>query len=77
MTVVSKKTIYIIEFKYCKDTKPEDQLEKLKTQHSTLIDDLKQSGYTIELVPILIGHSGIHHPHPQQHETTRHQQLPR
>ena len=53
-----KDTIYIIEFKYCKDTKPEDQLEKCKTQHSTLIDDLKKSGYTVELVPILIGHSG-------------------
>ena len=54
----NKNTIYIIEFKYCKDTKPEDQLEKCKTQHSILIDELKKFGYTVELVPILIGHSG-------------------
>jgi hypothetical protein len=29
----NNNTIYIIEFKYCKDTKPEDQLEKCK--HNT------------------------------------------
>lgn len=51
-------TISIIEFKYCKDTKPEDQLEKCMTQHSSLISDLRAAGYKVEIVPILIGHSG-------------------
>ena len=52
------ETILIIEFKYCKDTKPEDQLEKCMTQHSSLISQLRAAGYKVELVPVLIGHSG-------------------
>ena len=51
-------TISIIEFKYCKDTKPEDQLEKCMTQHSSLIAHLRAAGFKVELVSVLIGHSG-------------------
>lgn len=53
-----KRSIYLIEFKYCKDTQPEDQLEACKLQHATLISDLTTAGYAVHLVPILIGHSG-------------------
>ena len=41
------EAISIIEFKYCKDTKPEDQLEKCMTQHSSLIAHLRAAGYKI------------------------------
>ena len=39
-------------------TKPEDQLEKCMTRHSSLIAHLRAAGYKVELVPVLIGHSG-------------------
>ena len=53
-----KRIIYLIEFKYCKDTKPEDQLEACKSQHAMLMSDLTAAGYVVHLVPVIIGHSG-------------------
>ena len=56
-----EQTIYIIEFKYCRDTKPEAQLQACHAKHQELIDKLVTSGtpkQNIKLIPILIGHSG-------------------
>ena len=56
-----EQTIYIIEFKYCRDTKPEDQLQACHTQHQELIEKLVTMGtprQNIKLIPILLGHSG-------------------
>ena len=52
--------ILLVEFKYCKDTQPNDQLQKCHKQHEALISALKQAlpNHSIQLVPILIGHSG-------------------
>jgi ribonuclease HI len=53
--------IYIIEFKYCRDTQPEGQLAKCAAQHETLVAKLAENGFNrenIHLVPILIGTSG-------------------
>ena len=53
-----KRLIYLVEFKYCKDTKPEDQLEACRSQHATLMLDLTTAGFAAHLIPVLIGHSG-------------------
>ena len=56
-----EQTIYIIEFKYCRDTKPEAQLQACHAQHQELIEKLVTTGtprQNIKLIPILIGHSG-------------------
>jgi hypothetical protein len=52
--------ILLIEFKYCKDTQPTDQLQKCHDQHAALTTALKAAlpDHSIQLVPILIGHSG-------------------
>jgi ribonuclease HI len=53
--------IYIVEFKYCRDTMPENQLRACHTQHEDLIALLTAKGTprsNIKLVPILLGHSG-------------------
>ena len=52
-----KDTVLLIEFKYCRDTKPDDQLKHCTTQHADLMQALRGT-YTVKLVPILIGHSG-------------------
>ena len=60
-TVGGKHLIYyLIEFKYCKDTRPEDQLEAWKSRHATLMLDLKTGGQAVHLVPIVLimGHPG-------------------
>ena len=54
-------TIHIVEIKCCPDTQPQEQLEKCRTQHSTLRQLLIQQGYKPEeiiTVPILVGVSG-------------------
>ena len=56
-----EQIIYIIEFKFCRDTKPEDQLQACNTQHQELIEKLVAKGTprkNIKLIPILVGHSG-------------------
>jgi hypothetical protein len=53
--------IYIVEFKYCRDTMPGNQLEACHTQHKDLIAQLTAKGTprrNIKLIPILLGHSG-------------------
>ena len=55
------QTVYIIELKYCRDTKPEDQLQACHTQHQEWIEKLVTTGtprQNIKLIPIFIGHSG-------------------
>ena len=54
-------TIYIVEFKYCRDTMPGNQLQACHTQHEDLISQLTAKGTprrNIKLIPILLGHSG-------------------
>ena len=50
-------TITIVEFKYCRDTQPEDQLQHCHAQHASLITALGTT-CKVKLIPILIGHSG-------------------
>ena len=53
--------IYIVEFKYCRDTTPGNQLQACHTQHEDLIAQLTAKGTprrNIKLIPILLGHSG-------------------
>jgi hypothetical protein len=55
------KKIWIMELKFCSDTRPEDQLLKAQQQHAELISLLMEQGYNksnIQLIPILIGVSG-------------------
>ena len=52
-----KDKVILIEFKYCRDTQPQDQLKHCTTQHDDLIQALR-GVYTVKLIPILIGHSG-------------------
>jgi hypothetical protein len=52
-----KDTVLLIEFKYCRDTQPDDQLKHCMTQHADLVKALS-GAYTVKLIPILIGHSG-------------------
>ena len=60
ITEESTPTIILIEFKYCKDTQPTNQLQACRTQHAALIKSLTQAfpSHTIKFVPILLGHSG-------------------
>ncbi len=70
-------TIDIVEIKCCPDTQPLEQLEKAKTQHSTLKQYkqlLMEHGYKPEkiiTVPILVGVSGTIYTLPN----TRHRHL--
>jgi hypothetical protein len=53
--------IYIVEFKYCRDTMPGNQLQACHDQHGDLIAQLEAKGTprsNIKLIPILLGHSG-------------------
>jgi hypothetical protein len=55
------KDIYIVEFKYCRDTQPDTQHNNSISQHQTLRDQLIANGYqpeNIHIIPILLGHSG-------------------
>jgi len=47
---------YLIEFKFCEDTRPDPQLQKAKAQHSILIANLNRQGYReVKLHVILVG----------------------
>jgi hypothetical protein len=60
ITEGANPTIILIEFKYCKDTMPKDQILHSQDQHKELMKFIKQNlpTYNIKLIPILIGHSG-------------------
>jgi hypothetical protein len=50
---------YLIEFKFCEDTRPDPQLQKAKAQHSVLIANLNRQGYReVKLHVILVGVMG-------------------
>ena len=50
---------YLIEFKFCEDTRPDPQLQKAKAQHSVLIINLNKQGYReVKLHVILVGAMG-------------------
>ena len=53
-----RKSAIIVDLKTCSDTQPAMQLEKCFTQHHTLAERLRQSGYDVRTLPILVGHSG-------------------
>ena len=54
--------IYIVEFKYCRDTQPDTQHNNSIQQHQTLRDRLIASQQyrpeNIHIIPIILGHSG-------------------
>ena len=51
--------VYLIEFKFCEDTRPDPQLRKAKAQHSVLIANLNRQGYRkVKLHVILVGAMG-------------------
>jgi len=56
------KDIYIVEFKYCRDTQPDTQHNNSIQQHQTLRDRLIASQQyrpeNIHIIPIILGHSG-------------------
>ena len=47
--------VHLIEFKFCKGTRPDPQLQKAKAQHSMLIANLNRQGYReVKLHVILV-----------------------
>jgi hypothetical protein len=51
--------VYLVEFKFCEDTRPDPQLQKAKAQHSMLIANLNRQGYKeVKLHVILVGAMG-------------------
>ena len=56
----NKWEAHLIEFKYCKDTRPDPQLQKAKAQHSVLvIANLNRQEYReAKLHVILVGAMG-------------------
>ena len=53
--------IYIVELKFCSDTRHTVQLGNCREQHLELTDRLTKEGYAahnIKTVPILVGHTG-------------------
>ena len=49
----------MIEFKYCEDTRPQNQQSKAEEQHTALIDLLRRRGYKkVKLHVILTGAMG-------------------
>ena len=51
--------VHLIEFKYCEDTRPQNQQTKAEEQHRVLINHLKRQGYKkVQLHVILNGAMG-------------------
>ena len=51
--------VHLIEFKFCKGTRPDPQLQKAKAQHSMLIANLNRQGHReVKLHVILVGAMG-------------------
>ena len=57
--VESTGGVLLIEFKYCEDTRPQNQQRKAEEQHTVLIDRLRRQDYMkVKLHVILAGAMG-------------------
>ena len=54
----NSRGIQIVEGKYCPDTRYEEKLQEKGAQHKALEEDLKDYGYNVTTLPIIIGQSG-------------------
>ena len=52
------RRIWIVEGGYCSDTRCEQKLEEKEAQHTALEVALKEYGYDVTLLPIILGVSG-------------------
>ena len=55
------RRIWIVEGGYCSDTRYTDILQENKAQHQVLQAALRNYGYTVCVLPIILGFSGCHH----------------
>ena len=55
------RSIQIVEGGYCPDTKYEEKLQGKTAQHKALEEVLKDYGYNVTALPIIIGQSGSHY----------------
>ncbi|KAJ9516566.1 hypothetical protein QJQ45_015254, partial [Haematococcus lacustris] len=62
------KRVYIIEIKYCSDSRWTDQLNKALTQHTHLAETIRKEDHVVAIIPILLGIGGItYEAHTRQH----------
>ena len=52
------RSIKIVEGGYCSDTRYEEKLQEKGAQHKALEEALKDYGYNVTTLPIIIGQSG-------------------
>ena len=52
------RSIKIVEGGYCSDTRYEEKLQEKGAQHKALEEALKDYGYNVSTLPIIIGQSG-------------------
>jgi len=52
------RSIKIVEGGYCSDTRYEEKLQEKGAQHKALEEALKEYGYNVTTLPIIIGQSG-------------------
>ena len=52
------RRIWIVEGGYCSDTRYEEKLEEKEAQHTALEVALKEYGYDVTVLPIILGVSG-------------------
>jgi len=55
------RSIKVVEGGYCPDTRYEGKLQEKEAQHKALEGALKDYGYNVTTLPILIGQSGSHY----------------
>jgi hypothetical protein len=51
--------IYIVEFKLAQDSKQQQQAQNAKQQHEEFADMLRKQNYMVEVVPLILGISGL------------------
>ena len=54
----NSRSIKIVEAGYCPDTRYEEKLQEKGSQHKALEEALKDYGYNVTILPIIIGQSG-------------------
>ncbi len=57
----SPRSIKTVEGGYCPDTRYEEKPQEKEAQHEALMGALKDYGYNVTTLPILIGQSGSHY----------------